>query len=134
MNEIYRGRCFCQAVSFEIDAPVLSSVNCHCESCRRQCSAPITTYIGVPDGQWRWTGEPSKIFRSSKGVERTFCENCGTPMSFRSENLSGVMHFYAMAMEEPQRFEPGLHVAWEEKLPWLNIGDNLPKRNGPEYL
>ena len=134
MTKTYRGRCFCKAVGFEIDAPVLSTVNCHCESCRRQCSAPITTYIGVTDSQWRWTGQPTKVFNSSQGVERTFCENCGTPISFRSEAMSGTMHFYVAAMEHPEEFEPKLHVAYEEKLSWLDIGDDLPKRNGPEYL
>ncbi len=121
-------------ISFEIDVPVQSCVNCHCESCRRQCSTPITTYIGVSDLQWRWTEEAPKVYRSSPGVERTFCGNCGTPISFRSERMSDVMHFYVSAMEEPERFEPELHVAYEEKLSWLNIGDDLPKRNGPEYL
>jgi len=128
------GRCFCKAVGFEIDAPILSCVNCHCESCRRQCSAPMTSYIGVPDSQWRWTGKTPKVFHSSPGVERTFCGNCGTPLSFRSERMSNVMHFYVAAMEEPENFKPELHVAYEEKLSWLNIGDDLLKRNGPEYL
>ena len=134
MTETCRGRCLCKAVSFEIDTPIKSCVNCHCESCRRQCSAPMTTYIGVPDAQWRWTGKAPKVYQSSPGVERTFCGNCGTPLSFRSERLSGVMHLYVAAMEEPERFEPELHVAYEEKLSWLNLGDDLPKRNGPDYL
>jgi hypothetical protein len=134
MTETCRGRCLCKAVSFEIDTPIKACVNCHCESCRRQCSAPMTTYIGVPDTQWRWTGKAPKVYHSSPGVERTFCENCGTPLSFRSEKMSGVVHFYLAAMEDPERFEPELHVAHEEKLSWLKIGDDLPKRNGPEYL
>jgi hypothetical protein len=94
----------------------------------------MTTYIGVPDAQWRWTGETPKAYASSLGVERTFCSNCGTPLSFRSKAMSDVMHFYLTAMEDPERFEPELHVAYEEKLSWLNIGDDLPKRNGPEYM
>ena len=134
MTEPHRGHCFCKAIRFEVDAPLLSVVNCHCESCRRQCSAPMTTYIGVADGQWRWTqGEP-KIYRSSPGVERTFCDNCGTPMSFRSNAMSGFMHVYVAAMEEPDCFQPKLHVAIEEKLDWLDLADDLPKRKGPEYL
>ncbi|NKB77900.1 MAG: GFA family protein [Gammaproteobacteria bacterium] len=133
MTETHRGRCLCKAVSFEIDIPE-TCVNCHCESCRRQCSSPMTTYIGVLDKNWRWTGEIPKTYRSSPGVERTFCGQCGTPLSFRSERMSGVMHLYVAAMEEPERFRPQLHVAYEEKLSWLTIEDDLPKRNGPEYL
>ena len=133
MSDSYHGRCLCKAVSFEIELPV-TCVNCHCESCRRQCSSPMTTYIGTPDTQWRWTGKEPNVYHSSPGVERTFCGQCGTPMSFRSDRMSGVMHFYAAALENPELVEPSLHVSYEEKLSWLNIEDNLPKRNGPEYL
>ncbi|WP_082020311.1 GFA family protein [Leisingera sp. ANG-M6] len=128
------GRCLCGSVTFNVELPVLSVVNCHCESCRRQCSAPMTTYIGVTDGQWQWTGEEPKLFRSSPGVERTFCGTCGSPMSFRSQAMSGTMHFYVAAMADPEAFTPALHVAHEEKLCWFNSDDGLLKRTGPEYL
>ncbi len=128
-----RGRCLCGAITFEVDSPVKSCVTCHCESCRRQCSAPMTTYLGVSDGKWRWTSKTPKVFNSSPGVERTFCENCGTPLSFRSEKMSGVVHLYASAMEEPEKFAPTLHVAFEEKLPWLKLADGLPTSIGPDY-
>ena len=64
------GRCLCGSVRFEIDMPVLSCVTCHCESCRRQCSAPMTAYVGVADGSWRWTKGAPKTFNSSPGVDR----------------------------------------------------------------
>lgn len=47
--------------------------------------------------------------------------------------MSGVMHLYAAAMEEPEKFVPSLHVAYGEKLPWLNLADGLPTSNGPDY-
>ena len=128
-----KGRCFCGQIRFEVDAPISACVNCHCESCRRQCSAPMTTYIGVPDGQWRWTSGSPRIFRSSPGVERSFCGNCGTPLSFRSANMSGVMHLYAAALDDPESVQPTLHVASEEKLGWVKHDDGLPSCIGPDY-
>ncbi|MDD9977992.1 MAG: GFA family protein [Boseongicola sp.] len=127
------GRCLCGRVKFEVTEPISACVNCHCESCRRQCSAPMTTYIGVPDGQWSWTREHTTVFNSSPGVERTFCSACGSPMSFRSKTMSDVMHFYVAAMDEPDVFAPTLHVAYEEKLPWLDLDDGLPTSFGPDY-
>lgn len=41
--------------------------------------------------------------------------------------------FFAAAMEEPEEFAPTLHVAFEEKLPWLKLADGLPTRIGPDY-
>ena len=128
-----RGYCLCGTITFEVDLPVQSCVTCHCESCRRQCSAPMTTYIGVADGKWRWTGKMPKIYNSSPGVERSFCDTCGTPISFRSQKMSGVMHLYVAAMEHPENFSPTLHVAIEEKLPWLKLADGLPQCVGPDY-
>jgi hypothetical protein len=120
------GHCLCGNIRFEVDMPVLSCVACHCESCRRQCSAPMTVYIGVADGSWRWIKGRPRVFNSSPGVARGFCADCGTPLSFRSEKMSGVMHLYAAAMEDPGAFVPTLHVAIGEKLPWLQLADGLP--------
>jgi hypothetical protein len=127
------GRCLCGSVRFEIDMPVLSCVTCHCESCRRQCSAPMTVYVGVADGSWRWTRGAPRMFNSSPGVERGFCGDCGTPLSFRSQKMSGVMHLYVAAMDDPEAFAPTLHVAIEEKLSWLKLADGLPTVVGPDY-
>ena len=127
------GHCLCGATRFEVDLPVQATVTCHCESCRRQCSAPMTTYIGVADAQWRWLSEPARTFNSSPGVERSFCPTCGTPISFRSTKLSDTMHFYAAAMDDPSQFAPTVHVAIEEKLPWLKLDDELPTCIGPDY-
>jgi hypothetical protein len=93
----------------------------------------MTAYIGVLDSQWRWTSKEPRIYNSSPGVERSFCGTCGSPISFRSQRMSGVMHFFVAAMDEPERFQPTMHVAIEEKLPWLQLSDNLPTCIGPDY-
>jgi hypothetical protein len=87
----------------------------------------------VADGNWKWSGKKPKTFNSSPGVERTFCDHCGSPLSFRSKRMSDVMHFFAAAMEDPENFIPTLHVSIEEKLPWLKLADGVPTRRGPDY-
>lgn len=94
----------------------------------------MTTYLGTAQGQWKWTGKRPKTYCSSPGVERTFCDHCGSPISFRSEKMSGHMFFYVAAMEEPDKFIPDRHVAFEEKLDWLEICDTLPKQTGPQVV
>ena len=47
--------------------------------------------------------------------------------------MSGVMHLYVAALEEPEKFEATLHVAYEEKLSWLKLNDGLPTCAGPDY-
>jgi hypothetical protein len=93
----------------------------------------MTAYIGVADGSWRWTQGHPRVFHSSPGVERGFCGDCGSPLFFRSQKMSGVMHLYVAALDAPEAFAPTLHVAINEKLPWLTLADGLPSVVGPDY-
>ena len=126
-----RGRCLCGAVRFAYTGRPRWVMHCHCESCRRQCSAPFTTFVGVRDGRWRWTGAEPAAYASSKGVERLFCGRCGTPMAYRAAHWPGEIHFYAAAHEAPDALTPQGHVYHAEKLAWLHLADDLPRHDGP---
>ena len=52
-----KGRCLCGGVRYEYEGEVNWTGHCHCESCRRNCSAPMTTFFAVNNGNWRWTGD-----------------------------------------------------------------------------
>ena len=43
------------------------------------------------------------------------------------------MHLYVAALDAPEDLAPTLHVAYEEKLPWLKLADDLPTCIGPDY-
>ncbi len=132
MTEPVKGRCFCGAIQFEIDPPVTWSVACHCGSCRRQCAAPMTVYVGLPDGQWRWNAGAPKTHLSSPGVTQEFCGECGSPLTFRSDKMTGLKHFYVAALDDPEAFPPERHVSIEERLCWMTLADGLPTQTGPD--
>lgn len=128
------GHCLCGAVSFAFDCEPNWQAHCHCESCRRNCSAPFTSYFGVDHGHWQWTGEPPAVYVSAPGVKRHFCAACGTPMAYQSDRWAHEMHFYAASLTSPLQFEPTLHVNWNERLAWLHLADGLPVRRTPRRL
>jgi hypothetical protein len=125
------GRCFCGEVRFSFDPEgVLWRAHCHCESCRRQTSSPFTTWFGLRDSAWRWSGAAPAIYRSSPGVRRFFCPTCGTPMAFASAHCPEETHFYAVSLEDPADFRPEYHVHVAERLPWIHLSDDLPQEAG----
>ncbi len=130
MSDIKCGHCLCGAVRFEYDGRENWRAHCHCESCRRQTASPMTTFMGVPNGRWRWTGIEPAAYASSPGVVRRFCPRCGTPVSFEADRFPDEIHFYACLLEDSRAFEPRGHVHWDERLPWLHIADDLPKTEG----
>lgn len=122
-----QGRCLCRAVSYEYEGDLNWTGHCHCESCRRNCSAPMTTFFAVNHAQWRWTGEEPGVFASSQGAKRYFCKTCGTPMAYTYEKFDHEIHFYAASLEDPSAFKPTQHFHYEERLPWLQLTDDLKK-------
>lgn len=90
----------------------------------------MVSFIGVPLNQFRWTGATPKTWASSPGVQRHFCDRCGTPMAFQAEHYEGEIHLYAASLSNAAAFEPAFHVHYEERLPWLHIDDDLPKHSG----
>ncbi|MEO1198768.1 MAG: GFA family protein [Pseudomonadota bacterium] len=125
------GRCFCGAVRYQWFRAPLWACHCHCESCRRTCSAPFTSFFGLADDAWSWTGEEPVVFTSSPGVRRSFCGRCGAPMTFAADRFAGETHFYAATMDAPETYVATAHVYMAEKLPWIHLDDGLPQHQGP---
>lgn len=125
-----KGHCHCGALRWEFSGTPTWACYCHCNDCRRNCSAPVTAFIGVPLERFRWTGAKPKTYLSLPGVKRLFCDTCGTPMAFQAEHYAGEIHLYAASLEQPELFEPAFHVHYSDKLPWLHITDELPKYPG----
>lgn len=120
------GRCLCGAVTFEWRASPLWAGHCHCESCRRANSAPYTSFFGVADGAWAWTGVEPKLFESSESVRRWFCGTCGSPMAYAADRFPGETHFFAASMDDPESYRADFQVHVAEKLSWVHLDPDLP--------
>ncbi|MDE0809608.1 MAG: GFA family protein [Alphaproteobacteria bacterium] len=51
------GHRLCGAMKYAFTGPLNQSGHCHCESCRRQITSPMTSFLGVPNEAFKWTGE-----------------------------------------------------------------------------
>ena len=120
------GHCLCGAVTFTYEGEENWRAHCHCESCRRQTSSPFTTFVGVPHGAWRFTGEEPKVYVSSPGVRRLFCGTCGAPVAYQADKFPDEIHFYAVSLDDPSTIEPECHVHADERLSWIHLNDGLP--------
>lgn len=124
-----RGRCLCGQVTWQSDGPVNWAGHCHCESCRRATSAPFTSFFGVDRDKVRWSGKIA-VNVSSPGVRRGFCPECGAQVYYQAEKWAHETHLYAATLDDPADFQPRAHFHWAEKVPWLQIADDLPKYAG----
>jgi hypothetical protein len=88
----------------------------------------MTTFFGVRDDGWIWTGTEPQVFASSDHAERLFRARCGSQMAYRSTRHPGEIHVYAASLDDPADFEPQAHFHWSEHLPWLQLADDLPRK------
>ena len=120
------GRCFCGAVTWQARGPMLWAALCHCEDCRRAASSDYVSWFGVRRETMVWNG-PRKTYQSSEIVTRSFCECCGAPMSYETQDFPDETHLYAVTLETPSLHRPTAHIFWSERLPWVQSSDDLPK-------
>ena len=120
------GRCLCGNVKFEIPIKPLWVAHCHCESCRRNTGAAVSTFVGARSDDVVWEGERS-IYNSSPGTRRGFCSHCGTPVTYEADRYPDEVHFYVGLFDDPGIHIPQVHVHFRERVPWLELSDDLPR-------
>lgn len=123
------GGCLCGALRYRLAVPPKWTALCHCKSCRRSASAPLVAWMGFAPDQVDWTGQRS-FYRSSAKAIRGFCPTCGSQISFESTAWPGEVHLYAASLDDPTVYVPQLHCHTAETLPWLHLGDSLPRFPG----
>jgi hypothetical protein len=121
------GGCLCGAVRFQADGPPNWVAHCHCSSCRRATGAPMTTFAGFARERVTFVRGAPKTFNSSPGVTRGFCGACGTPLSFQGERWPGELHLFVATFDDPAQLTPQAHVNIAQRVPWLEIHDDLPR-------
>ena len=126
------GGCMCGAVRYETAGETFGVGHCHCRSCRRHNGAAVATFAGFKADQVTFSGEPRKIYESSPGVGRAFCGTCGTPLTWEGEprELGPIVEFHISTFDNPDVLVPGNHAFYGERIPWLDIADNLPRYEG----
>jgi hypothetical protein len=123
------GGCLCGAVRFAATLPSLFCCHCHCAWCRRAHGAAFVTWFGVPAEAFALESgsEALRWYVSSQKSERGFCSRCGTTLFFKSSLAPGEVHVALACADDPIDREPTVHVFYEAHVPWLPIGDELPK-------
>jgi len=99
-----------------------------CLSCRRYTGAPVVTLAGYRREQVAWTADPRQIYRSSPDVERGFCGNCGTPLTWEGDGgeHGPLIEILISTTDDPAALVPQFHIHNDELIEWFDIADGLP--------
>ena len=61
---------------------------------------------------------------------RSFCADCGTPISYEHDELQGEIYIHAGLFDEADRLVPDRHAYVTSKLFWMHLEDGLDDPRG----
>lgn len=125
-QESHAGRCFCGAVRYRVEGKPRTVCYCHCESCRRAAGSPCVVWATFPTDRFAVTAGRLTVHASSPDVERGFCGDCGTPVTYFHGARPAELDVAVVTLDAAASFEPSMHIWVEDKLPWFSIADGLP--------
>jgi hypothetical protein len=125
MTGTIAGGCQCGAVRYAITGPLENPHICHCRMCQKAFGNYFAALVGTKKATLAWThGEPG-FFRSSSIVNRGFCRDCGTPLSFAYDHSDRIAVSIG-SLDDPTLAVPAQQFGIEAMLPSFPKLHSLP--------
>lgn len=119
------GHCYCKKICYEAEGPTLHQVNCHCENCRRAIGAQAVAWITVKSTTFRYLEERPKHYITKTGAARSFCQHCGSSLTYQISNRVGEIDIVTASLDKPEDFPPRRSIYTDEKLSWVTCDASL---------
>jgi hypothetical protein len=122
---IATGGCQCGAVRYALNVAPQNSHVCHCRMCQRATGGLFAALAGVPKGEFAWTkGEPA-VFASSNLATRSYCRDCGTPLSFTYNRQDARFYVTIGSLDDPTAAPVIIQYGVESRIPWVKFCEDV---------
>ena len=121
----WSGGCQCGAVRYRFTSRPEGAHICHCRMCQKAFGAFYAPLVGGPRDTFELTRGEIALFQSSDLVERGFCRNCGTPLSFAHSGGDWISVSIG-SLDDPSAFPPKDQHGTDSRIGWVNGIGGLP--------
>jgi hypothetical protein len=122
-----KGGCYCGKIRYEATGLPFHETICHCSICRRTSGAPFVAWFSVRTAEFRFVFGSPKQFRSTPEGMRSFCGDCGTPLTFQRVDCMDEIDITTCSLDDPEAAAPRDHTRASSRLKWVRVGDDLPE-------
>lgn len=122
----HEGGCLCGAVRYRLHGEPTYSAHCHCRSCQRATGAGFVTWVGVKPENFEVTEGRITFCATSPGVQRGFCGQCGSSLTFAGDGWTDI-GITAATLDDPGTAKPSSNVYVAHQLPWVVLDENLKR-------
>src|ERR1700709_933688 len=119
------GGCSCGRIRYEDHGTPFDATICHCSDCRRVAAAPAVAWFSVAAPDLRFVaGQPKRFLSSSRAV-RSFCPDCGTPLTFQANATAETIDVTLGSLDDAESIRRDEHMRTGERLSWVHLSDGL---------
>lgn len=119
------GGCQCGAVRYRFTTRPEEVSVCHCRMCQKATGGWFGAFVGGRIETLEFTRGSISVFRSSDSVERGFCAQCGTPLTF-SRTGGKYISVTAGSLDHPGAFPPIEQTCPDSRLPFVLALHEVP--------
>ena len=131
MSSVLKGGCQCGAIRFAVDGPLGQASVCHCRMCQKAFGNVFAPLVSVRGATLTWLKAEPKRYQSSNLVQRGFCADCGTPLTYEAPDGIAVA---IAAFDHPSSIEPDIQFGTESRIAWMDRVNIWPHRETMDDL
>jgi hypothetical protein len=118
----WKGACRCGQVTFEVTAPPMLTMACHCTGCQRMTGSAFSASTAFRAEHFAVTdGEPVVGGLHGDPVHY-FCPHCMSWMFTRPAQIPWMVNVRTTMLDAPAHLPPFAETYVSEKLPWAETG------------
>ena len=125
------GGCGCGAVRFEVTAPPVSAVYCHCTRCQRRTGTAASASARLAPGSFRIVQGEDRLraWKPEGGAEKWFCGDCGSALFSRDAKDASKVGVRLGAFDQ----DPGVRPAARQFVAYAAAWEPIPDDGLPRY-
>ena len=123
------GGCACGAVRYILDEIPYDTGWCHCRVCQHISGSGGIVFTTVHLDRYRITAGANHVgsFASTAFGTRTFCRQCGSPLSIHVRHQPDEIDIPAGTLDDPEEVAPAFHLYAAEAPSWMPQIAFLPR-------
>ncbi|KAF2012738.1 S-adenosyl-L-methionine-dependent methyltransferase [Aaosphaeria arxii CBS 175.79] len=130
---VFSGGCRCGKLRYQSGAAPSDIIVCHCRACRQLSGSAYLPFTDVSTDAFKWLATSTKeVLKLSEVAERTFCRECGTPVTMvyykTSKSTSITMGSIYEETYKGEWPKIKMHIYVKEKAPWVELPDDGPEQ------
>jgi len=126
MDTWVEGGCLCKTVRYRVTGEPQAKALCHCHTCRLAAGAPSVAWTVFPCSAFSFVSGKPTAFHSSPDVVRTFCGQCGTPLTYQNTSRAETIDVTTISLDHAEDFAPTKEIWIEHRVSWEVLNPDLP--------